>query len=375
MGKLIETEKLACLAQRLPIEFHSVTHASKVGEFKLVEGHMRILLRLDPGFESLTTVSASEPLLSEAAYSMMYPDATFKAAETLKSCLAGYAIHKGDRGELLVMLLFILARDHAIGPPNGYGRPEMNRRWCFVLSFMNALFKFEHPLDLKAFADSKIFFNHWVKVHQQVMVNVKYLGQLMCRGAALLCGTNQAGIDGIIPFLLKGDTISLKNIGAIVFQVKNDKKYQKTPKPKLFEAMDPYSLGILKQGDKIPIIRIVFALASKTPCLIPVKCKEDFESYDFWVGGISPTVFLPVGDSDESIWTALLQASYGWEDLYKIDSDSNLMRGLRRSMNPGTAENKHHWENWADFTAMDNSDDDDEEEEEEDEEEDDGLDE
>jgi hypothetical protein len=27
---------------------------------------------------------------------------------------------------------------------------------------------------------------------------------------------------------------------------------------------------------------------------------------------------------------------------------------LRRSMNPGTAQDEHHWENWADFTAMRN---------------------
>ena len=83
---------------------------------------MRILLRLDAGFESLLTVSASEPLLSEVAYWMMYPDTKFKAAETLKSCLDGYDIHKGDRGELLVMLLFTLARDCAVGYPSDYGR-------------------------------------------------------------------------------------------------------------------------------------------------------------------------------------------------------------------------------------------------------------
>ena len=118
---LSDTEKLACLAQRLPIEFHSVTYASKRAELQLVEGHMRILLRLDA--ESLATVSASEPLLSEAADWMMDLDTTFKAAETLKSCLDSYDIYKGNHGELLVMLLFILARDRAIGHPDRYGRP------------------------------------------------------------------------------------------------------------------------------------------------------------------------------------------------------------------------------------------------------------
>jgi hypothetical protein len=97
-------------------------------EIELVEGHMRILLQLDAGFERLTTVSASEPLLSEAAYWMMETDTMFRAAETLKSCLDLYDIQKGDRGELLVMLLFTLARDRAIGHPDEYSRPGSGRR-------------------------------------------------------------------------------------------------------------------------------------------------------------------------------------------------------------------------------------------------------
>jgi len=361
-GRLNETEKLACLAQRLPIEFHSVTYASKRTELGLVEGHMRILLRLGAGLESLTTVSASEPLLSEAAYWMMDTDTTFNAAETLMSCLEGYSIHKGDRGELLVMLLFILARDRAIGQSNSYGQPASGKRWCSVSHFMDALFKFERhpssdPSSLRAlFKDSKIFFNHWVKVHQYAIVNVQYLGQLMRRGAALLCATNQPGIDLIIPVLLAGSAIFLKNIGVILAQMKNDPKFTDEPKASLFEAMDPYKLGILNPGDNIPIIRIVFALASKTPCLKRVTtCRQDgFQSCDIWVGGISPTVFSPVGDQDASIWAALLQATYGWEDVYKKNPEGRADKEeeyLRRSMNPGTAEDIHHW-NWADFEAM-----------------------
>ena len=51
----------------------------------------------------------------------MYSGTMSKAAETLKSCLAGYAIHKSDHSELLVMLLFILYPDYASRPPDGYG--------------------------------------------------------------------------------------------------------------------------------------------------------------------------------------------------------------------------------------------------------------
>ncbi|KAM6499175.1 hypothetical protein JOM56_004683 [Amanita muscaria] len=359
---LSDVEKLACLAQRLPIEFHSVTYASKLNELELVEGHMRILLRLDAGFESLTTVSASEPLLSEAAYLMMNSDTKCKAAEMLTSCLNGYSIHKGDRGELLVMLLFTLARDRAVGQPDEYGRPDSGQRWCSVPKFMNALFEFErHPpggASLEAsFAKSKIFFNHWVKVHQYTVVDVQYLAQLMRRGAALLCATNQAGIDGIIPYLLTGYTIFPKNVGVILWQSKNDAKFTDEPKHSLFKAMNPYKLGILNEEDNIPIIRIVFALASKKPCLARVACEDGVNSLDLWVAGISPTVFSPVGDDDASIWTALLQATYGWEDIYKKNPDGRTdpaEEGLRRSMNPGTAKDGSHWDNWADIAQMRN---------------------
>ena len=174
----------------------------------------------------------------------------------------------------------------------------------------------------------------------------------MRRGAALLCATNQAGFDGIIPFLVEGYTIFLKNIGALIWQGKNDQKFKDEPDPSLFTTMDPHKLGI---PDHIPIIRVVFALASKTPCLKLVPRKNcDSKGCDLWVGGISPTIFPPVGDHDASIWEALLQATYGWEDMYKKNFDGrtdNMEEGLRRSMNPGTAEDERHW-NWADFSAM-----------------------
>jgi hypothetical protein len=87
-----------------------------------------------------------------------------------------------------------------------------------------------------------------------------------------------------------------------------------------------------------------------------------------WVGGISPTVFSPVGDHDASIWMALLQAMYGWEDIYKKNPEgraAGVEEALRRSINPGTAQGEHHWENWADFTAMRNVKEDEEDEKDE----------
>jgi hypothetical protein len=52
-------QAMACLFQRLPIEFNSTTDISRATQRKQVEGHMRVCLKIDAGFESMETVSAS----------------------------------------------------------------------------------------------------------------------------------------------------------------------------------------------------------------------------------------------------------------------------------------------------------------------------
>jgi len=70
---------------------------------------MGVCLKTDAAFESMITVSASEPLLSEAAYSIM-AQPSFNVPKAMKSVLEGFSINKGDRGEFLVIL--IVARDN-----------------------------------------------------------------------------------------------------------------------------------------------------------------------------------------------------------------------------------------------------------------------
>ena len=101
-------QALACLSQRIPIEFNSTNYTSRQQERKQVEGHMRICLKVDAHFETITTTSSSEPILSEAAYFIMQRG-SFNAAKELKSVMEGFSISKGDRGEFLILLLLTLA--------------------------------------------------------------------------------------------------------------------------------------------------------------------------------------------------------------------------------------------------------------------------
>jgi len=98
-----EHQKLACLSQRFPIQFNSTTYISHASEMKQVEEHLRVCLKVDATFESMETISPSEPLLSEAAYVVMARK-SFRPLETFKSILEGFAIHQGDHGEFLVPL-------------------------------------------------------------------------------------------------------------------------------------------------------------------------------------------------------------------------------------------------------------------------------
>jgi len=49
--------------------------------------------------------------------------------KALKSVMEGFAISKGNRGEFLVLLLMILARDATVGPPDELVRPIKGTRW------------------------------------------------------------------------------------------------------------------------------------------------------------------------------------------------------------------------------------------------------
>jgi hypothetical protein len=120
--ELCDNQRLACLSQRIPLEFNSTTYIAQVNEHKQVEGHMHICLKIDAAFESMVTVSASEPLLSEAAYSVM-AQTSFSAPKAMKSVLEGFSINKGNRGKFLIMLLFTVVHDKAVSPLAENGSP------------------------------------------------------------------------------------------------------------------------------------------------------------------------------------------------------------------------------------------------------------
>jgi hypothetical protein len=329
-----------------------------------VEGHMRVCLKIDAAFETMTMTSSSEPILSEAAYFVMQKQ-SFNVPRALKSVMEGFSISKGDRGEFLVLLLLILARDKTVGPADEFCRPIKGRCWFRLTDFLyGQTFRKQavpsrlvdaksiHALGMlaKDFPNAQLHFSHFVKVHEHRAINIVLLLLLQGRGGAILCANNQAGVDAINVFLRDSPKLHRDNAGLVLHQITNDPSYSKKPQQKLFNAMDPYDLEILEAGDPaVPLIKIIFALASRTPSLNVVRHSPMTEYpaviYEIWCAGISPDILGPIEQQQAGVWDSLLQASYGWKELYKTTSE--VTADLRRSATPGAARDVGHHSRWA----------------------------
>lgn len=68
---LTDIEKMACMTIRIPLEFTTRTLHSQNMERTLVEKHMHICLRVEPGFEAAVTVTPSKLILAEASHHLM----------------------------------------------------------------------------------------------------------------------------------------------------------------------------------------------------------------------------------------------------------------------------------------------------------------
>ena len=242
---------------------------------------------------------------------------SFKAADALKSILGGFSVDSGDRGELLAMLLLIMARDKAVGPPNDFGCPQHGARWCSVNAFLSNLFTESSWAAIgdkkssmeKALGGSKLYFSHFIKVHQRNILNPEYIVRLMARGAAILCATGQKGIDLLIPFTRGG--LRKEDLGVILVQVKNDKHFTATPQLNEMMWMS------IEELSSIPTLRLFFALAAKRPSITLVDIpSQPPDSFGFWVAGLSSKFLRPIGVDEDEVWSGLLSASRGWHEIY-----------------------------------------------------------
>ena len=363
---------MACISVRIPLEFNAVTLRSQEMERTLVEKHMRVCLSVDPGFETVVTVAPSEPLLSEASYLLMRSPA-FDLPRSLLTELEYPGLNKGDRGELIVMTLCLEARDAAA--------TKLQKRVIPVNEFIREFLA--HPLHedvlrskpirarttleaSKTFEDtfrqSNLYFNHFIKLRNSRVISRKYLWRLISRGAAALCADYQYGVDVVLPFLYQDTVLRCENVSAIFMQIKNDETYQAKPHDHLFDMMNPYRNHFFeeKEANPVPVIRMVFPLASKIPCITVLNHAaktqppregafkagfqaDKYTAFDFWCGKASSETFRPI--KDETVYEKLLLRSRIFPDVYNKRSEA--IQNATRNMNPATDIHPAHWEQFS----------------------------
>ena len=322
--------QLACLSWRLPIEFMSSGAPPTPEEREQVANHMRYCLRVDGSFDSMVSLNPSEPLLSEAAAFLMGMDG-FDAPGTMRSILQGFSVHKGDRGEMIGMLLLILARDAC---PRS---PGLQLKVFKVTDFLCTLLQRRQEDDFmaakpsvyqvgrqdtslqNAFQDVFLHFNHIFKRMEIGNFTEDVLRLFLARNAGVMGANCQPGFDVLLVTAKGGLAAELtdKTMGIIMVQFKLDHNYSATIDQCLFDQMDPVTLGIVARGQEleVPIIRIVFALAGRTTALKVVTEQKpgSFTAYDIWVSGLSSAIYPALAGADER-WHAL--RDFVKEDIY-----------------------------------------------------------
>jgi hypothetical protein len=169
-------------------------------------------------------------------------------------------------------------------------------------------------------------------------------------------------VDIIVPFLYWDSILRRENVSAFFIQGKNNEKFQETPRLHLFDRMNPCenSLGFFdpKESHPVPVIRMVFALASKTPCVTVVKSPErvqpprrdaskpafksdNYTAFDIWCAKASRETFRSI--KDDAIFEKLLLRSRIFPDVYE-NKKSESIQNATRNMNPATDVHHAHWE-------------------------------
>jgi hypothetical protein len=298
----------------------------------------------------MVTIAPSEPLLAEAAFEYLHYlcECQEPFLKIVAANIDTWGIHQGDRGEFVMSLIWMAARDAVVFEafPKGV---EDRRPWdpyrhsvVSVVDFMKKLLPAGYHQQLEsmhpsvgdgtaefhlAFADCRLWCNHFIQVQDYNVINTKFLCALLSNGIGVLCAPNQAGID-LLWIGLKGDVICEENLVLILGQAHGDRGYQSQPDGVVLDAMNPVKLGICAPDRSIPIIRMVFALASQNPGVTlvtpppgqshrkkdteskdPQTKRSEFTCYDFWFTGVDPSTFGCVTAQEAGHYQDLLASS------------------------------------------------------------------
>lgn len=377
-------EQFAVLSHRLALDFDTPScsglkrRSAEKNQMVQVEKHMRVCLGVKEGFETIVTVAASEPILAEAAATIMQHE-DFSSCRALREILKWPGMSKGDRGELIVANITIDTLDRLAFKGGNLVSFVIKTTSYFEALFADNLYTSRiqnaKPSTLRddsddktfgeTFKDSYVYVTHFIKVYNYSVLTDSFIMALAARGVAILCADNQAGVDIVLPMVYNDRVLARTNITVIMIQSKNDVKFSTAPHRYLFHLMNPFILGIFSKQDKPrPVVRMVYALAARKPIVRVMergrppleragngngngKGKSrgrssvySFTSFDIWCGHTSSQTFGAIRSRDNETYKELLKPKVVLE---MFEPEQNSMKEVTKSMYPGATSKNAHW--------------------------------
>ena len=217
---------LAVLAPRLAITAGPYTREAA----ETVASHLAIVVNADHHRHFLKTVYPSEPIVAAAAASLTEQmNGWTNTLCALTSYIQTGIVDAGFRGELLTKILCLMAvdesmRDVVLHSSNYWQYAVPVKVSVFLDNLITAPPNFKSFTDairatsinderLNRFLDGHVFFNHFL--HMEENLTMPLIVQAWNRGAALMCKTNTALIDHVIPVMLANTRGSPPNFGPL----------------------------------------------------------------------------------------------------------------------------------------------------------------
>jgi hypothetical protein len=245
----------AALSTRIMIDVEPRRQAGRALESALVHSHLRTVYSVPQHREYMRTGTPSEPILAEAAAVLQHeigiPPLTF-----LQYILENNLVGKGERGDLVVRTLLVMAMDSAIHKQNTKASPDrvlaqfyeenqtFYHRFVPVNDYIEALISagvvetiFGAYPENRAAEGSKTFkealknafvcFTHFTRLDKPADMTSDMMLLAFSRGAALQCSAFNPLVDVAIPVAICPDaeywetSLSKAHFSSLLFSIKN----------------------------------------------------------------------------------------------------------------------------------------------------------
>ncbi len=229
----------AAVAVRVLAEIEPQRLFARDLEAALAAGHMRVVYSIPAHREFMKSGYPSEPLLAEAAGRIMheYPDRVFHLfREHPKNGLVG----RETRRDFVARHILTSAYDktrHWEGGDEIFSKPV---RLLDYLKCISGEFVYDvDGEDLEtAFKDAYIYFTHFVRAKDGIIVTDRCALAALCRGMAFQCFPHQKLIHIFIPVVFKkglDESLYRTDITYFAVQVKNkDEEFKRTQRHLVF---------------------------------------------------------------------------------------------------------------------------------------------